>query len=976
MTLKIHLISHTHWDREWYLPFQNFRLRLVHLLDELLELLETDPQYKYFLLDGQTIVLDDYLQVRPEREEQIRALVQQGRLLIGPWHILPDEFLVSPEATVRNLLQGERSARRFGAKMQAGYIPDPFGHIAQMPQILRGFGIEAACLQRGLSDEPCELWWQAPDGSQVFLAYLRDGYGNAYALPTHQEDRFLSEVQRLANSLLPYSQARFHQQDGEGHLLFMQGTDHMRPPGSTPAALAAARGRMEGIEIEHSTLPRYLEGILSAIARNSTPLETVYGELRSGKRHPLLPGVMSARMWIKQRNHACEHLLEKWAEPFSLWAELAGQDPDSPQPGEGAFLSPVRVRRPQALLQQGWRLLMENHPHDSICGCSVDAVHEEMRPRFDQVEQIGEEITRQSLEALARAADTRLPPKLEQASSPQDSKAVVVFNPVSGPRRGWVQVDIPLSPGVENFEIVNEKGQGIPHQVVETFSREVMNATLDRDSLQSALGMVADARMASMAIRHITMQRHDHELKIEIYLADIGGPDWTAWNQALADLQAHLADPALTVFSLAARTIPQARTLVLASEVPGYGYRTFWMRPAPRAERRTPDEVSSEPPQIANELCSLTFDPRDATFTLHDKESGAVFARLNRFMDGGDSGDEYNYAPPAADTWVEEVQVKSVRVEGGAVQQFIEVELELCVPESLTPNRRTRSENLVPLRITTRAVLTAGVRGVQFSTRVDNRALDHRLRVHFLTPFKVQEAEYDGHFHVIKRPIGLPEFESSWIEQPRPEAHQRAFTRVATPSLALTLANRGLPEVEVSENYSGQLEISLTLLRCVGWLSRGDFSTRRGHAGPMLATPGAQMQGQAHFEYALIPGRSEDATGDYNEAYAFVSPLRAVAMPPNPGSLPAWASLVQVSQPAFEISAIKAAEDDPGAVIVRGYNLTGQDCPVRLELWRSFSRAERANLAEKPTASLEQDQNGGVHFLCKAHEIVTLKFSE
>jgi mannosylglycerate hydrolase len=198
----LHLISHTHWDREWYLPYQEFRLKLVLLIDRLLAILQADPNYRTFLLDGQTIVLDDYLELRPERAGELKELIQAGRLQIGPWHILPDEFLVSPEATIRNLLQGERTASRFGKRMPVGYIPDPFGHIAQMPQILLGFEIETACVQRGLADEPCEFWWQAPDGSRVLMAYLRDGYGNAAGLPVDQPERFVEQVTRLGDSLL------------------------------------------------------------------------------------------------------------------------------------------------------------------------------------------------------------------------------------------------------------------------------------------------------------------------------------------------------------------------------------------------------------------------------------------------------------------------------------------------------------------------------------------------------------------------------------------------------------------------------------------------------------------------------------------------------------------------------------------------------------------------------------------------------
>ncbi len=193
----LHLVSHTHWDREWYLTYQQFRLKLVHLVDLLLDILDREEDYRYFMLDGQTIVLDDYLQVRPERESDLRRYIQNGRILIGPWYILPDEFLVSPEATVRNLLEGDRDARRFGPKMRVGYIPDPFGHIGQLPQILRGFAIETASVMRGLGDEPNEFWWQAPDGSRVLMAYLRGGYGNAAGSFSADFAGFKNEAERL-----------------------------------------------------------------------------------------------------------------------------------------------------------------------------------------------------------------------------------------------------------------------------------------------------------------------------------------------------------------------------------------------------------------------------------------------------------------------------------------------------------------------------------------------------------------------------------------------------------------------------------------------------------------------------------------------------------------------------------------------------------------------------------------------------------
>jgi mannosylglycerate hydrolase len=388
----IHIVPHTHWDREWYLPFQSFRLKLVHLLDGLLDLLSADPRYTFFTLDGQTVLLEDYLEIRPEREAQIRQFIQTGRLVIGPWYTLPDEFLVSPEATIRNLLQGERDARRYGGKMKVGYIPDPFGHIGQMPQILSGFGIQSASVQRGLDEEPCEFWWQAPDGSRVLMAYLRDGYGNAWNLPASDPPPFLEMANRRAADLKPHSSVN--------HLLLMFGNDHTEPDPATSTAVEYCNQNAVDDAFLLNNLPAYLQAIRDEIATRNLSLPVVQGELRSSHRHHLLPGVLSTRVWIKQRNHACETLLERWAEPFSLFASQAAPqvDPNS-----------NRLNRPASILHQAWKLLMKCHPHDSICGCSIDAVHEEMRPRFDQVEQIGEEITLQSLQAIASAIDTQPP---------------------------------------------------------------------------------------------------------------------------------------------------------------------------------------------------------------------------------------------------------------------------------------------------------------------------------------------------------------------------------------------------------------------------------------------------------------------------------------------------------------------------------------------------------------------------------------
>ena len=216
------VVSHTHWDREWYQPFEAFRTRLVRMMDSLIDLLERDPDFKHFVMDGQTVPLDDYLEIRPDRRETIEKLVREGRLLAGPNYILPDEFLIGAEAWVRNLMVGIRSARKYGAVMEIGYSPDAFGHIAHLPAILRGFGLESVLIWRGVpnSIKTSEFRWAAPDGSEVLVLHFAHGYGHM-AVPPDDREGLSNYLGHLRSTLEPYTTTKY--------VLVPNGTDHLLP---------------------------------------------------------------------------------------------------------------------------------------------------------------------------------------------------------------------------------------------------------------------------------------------------------------------------------------------------------------------------------------------------------------------------------------------------------------------------------------------------------------------------------------------------------------------------------------------------------------------------------------------------------------------------------------------------------------------------------------------------------------------------
>ncbi|MDB5097042.1 MAG: glycoside hydrolase, family 38 [Cyanobacteria bacterium RYN_339] len=370
--LQLVVVPHTHWDREWYLPFEQFRVQLVRLVDQLLSMFASDPAYSHFMLDGQTIVLEDYLAIRPENAAVLADLITAGKIAVGPWYVLPDEFLVSGEAIVRNLQVGMAIARRFGRSMELGYLPDSFGHLAQMPQVFRGFGFDSASLWRGVGDDnPGTEWlWEGPDGSQVYVQWLAGGYGNLANLPTSEREAF-AKLQREVTKLQGLSRTRT--------FVLMNGSDHLMPQAFLPGHIEAFNALGDGWDVVQGSLA-------DAIARarmQATDLPVIKGELRGAADTSLLPGVLSARTYLKQENVHAQTLLERWVEPFAAVAAVTARRP-----------------YPAALLRHAWKTLLQNHPHDSICGCSVDEVHREMLTRFAQVRQLGGVLRDESIGAL------------------------------------------------------------------------------------------------------------------------------------------------------------------------------------------------------------------------------------------------------------------------------------------------------------------------------------------------------------------------------------------------------------------------------------------------------------------------------------------------------------------------------------------------------------------------------------------------
>jgi mannosylglycerate hydrolase len=440
---RIIVVPHTHWDREWYLPFERYRYFMVQMIDGLLQLLDQEEAYSHFLLDGQVALLEDYLAIKPESREALIKGVSEGRIGTGPWYTMPDEFLVSGEALIRNLMMGHQLGEAFGGVMKVGYLPDPFGHVSQMPQILRGFGIDVACMTRGVDWPQSEFYWEAPDGSRVLTHWFSLGYANALHLtedPSAFRYRGYENLESMLDALSEVATTDV--------LLLMNGNDHLEPQPGVSQIIHKLNAGMD-----HEITQGSLMDFFALVEERRPRLLTYNGEMRNAKHYPLLPGVLSSRIYLKQRNFRIQNLLEGYVEPVAAFASVLGED------------------YPAGFLREAWKLLLQNHFHDSICASSIDQVHQEMMTRFDKSEQIAE--------ALLADYLPRLAPHSAQGG---EEAGLLVFNPTSQKRSGkvevWVDVkSIRSDPSgrimleerlpSENFSLLSPEGEGIPYQVLE-----------------------------------------------------------------------------------------------------------------------------------------------------------------------------------------------------------------------------------------------------------------------------------------------------------------------------------------------------------------------------------------------------------------------------------------------------------------------------------------------------------------------------
>ena len=888
---RITLVAHTHWDREWYQPFEVFRAHLVEMLDEALDELERDSRLT-FTLDGQVALVDDYLELRPTAEPRIRALVEAGRLHVGPWYTQADTLLADDEAVLRNLVFGLRRAELLGGPMRVGYMPDQFGHAAQLPQLFRLLGIDGAVLWRGVGPErpPHAFRWIGPDGSEVTALWLQDGYGSGRRLPS-DPDGFADAVERTLERLGDWI--------GEMPILFPVGDDHVRLATWLPEAAAALAARHPGTEVR-------IGGYHEHLPQMGTPTHVVRGEMRSPAFSPVLAGVASARIREKQAAARATTLLLRYAEPLITMARQAG--------ASGSATN--------ELCRRAWRQLFHNQAHDSAAGCGIDAAHEDVKARYRWAEQLAVSARDQALRHLRVEAPAGV------------AGHVVVFNP--GPRAATVMVETELPVALLEGEVAARGPDGVLRPIQPLGGgdrRPVFEGEFPAAELAQYLGGV-DPRtpLFGKYLQGITAT----EVAPGTVRLDVGLGETPVAAESLVDDQRRVepllkrAERFKIVMHAGALSRP---ALIAGGPAPELSLVPIGVVAGkPTADQPLVARVEGPDPAIACGPLTVTA-LRDGTIEIHDAALG-LRVRANELVDDGDRGDLYHFDP--VDPMVRPTLKRAAVTESGPLRGRIEIEQELVIPAGLTVDRARRAAEPRTLSLRTEVTLRANSRAVGRVTRLENLATDHRLRALVHAPFRAERLDVDQGLAVVARPLDTAAL-GAGTERPAPTGQHQRFVDISDGARGVALLTRGLPEHEVRREDGRGTELALTLLRAVGWLSRGDLAVIDHAAGPILPTPAAQELGAHTFEYAVLLHAGDWSEGGVmTAARRYVAPPIAVT-PTGRHVTPAARALVEVEPEAVTLSAIYPAETGRG-VMARVVNASA--APVQATLRPSFAARE------------------------------------
>ncbi len=919
----VHVVSHTHWDREWYHTAGRFRQRLVELIDDLIN--DPPAEGESFLLDGQTIVIEDYLAVRPERRDALGALLAAGRLEAGPWYVLADELIPGGEALVRNLLVGTRVLRSFGCEPPPVlYCPDAFGHPAALPQLASGFGLELIVLWRGYGGARWPagdtVWWRGADGSRVLAFHLPpDGYELGARLPAGPNEA-RERWQRLRNILIGRSATKV--------LLVQNGADHHARQRQLREALERLRDAARPDKAHASSLGAFAAAVVGRAA--ALPLPAVTGELRDSYGYTwTLQGTFGTRAHEKRANAIVERLLGRDAEPWCAFA----------------WKKTGRSRAP--LVRAAWKALLQAHPHDTLCGCSIDEVAGAMEARIADARTEGEGLRTDALyDVLGHDA---VEARERKAHDPSAWKPHVLVRNRAARSRGGVAL-------VEVQEFVADAPVGAASAA--HVAAAPLVSTMTSQASKGASADKAAMRLLSLHAQVLT----------QCFAYDrIESPQHYPDNDLVVVSRVVAWVPPVPAYGVIA--IPLGHARPDAGEPPAG-------RSMPRGPFRPPgallpeQEVRASERTLENELLGVDIDDEGRVGV---RSAHGRIESLLLFEDRIDAGDLYT---PSIRGVAADARFAGVRLTHGGPLRG-ELIARWVFGRRPCNGERQAYEPLeeadgAPQRyaeLDVRFVVDAGAPFLRVFVAGRNAGSDHRLRIGFRTGIENAAIWADAAFGPVHRVPITASAEDIKREAPLPTAPLHRYVSLFGNHRGATIYSDGLAEYEATADG----DVLITLVRAVGQLSRNDLPERPGHAGWPTPTPGAQCHGPFEAELAYFPhGRRDDAavalierTTDDVLLPLVGTTLRSALEPPPPFCG------VELKGEGLTLSAIKES-DDGASLVLRCVNVLERPAAGAWRLGVPITQAWRARLDETAEERLTVGPDGAVEFVAREREIVTV----
>jgi mannosylglycerate hydrolase len=899
---KIYIVTYTHWDREFRFDFETTRMWLVRLWDNLIEIFNTDKKFKHFMADGQFVLIDDYLEVRPENEEALRSLAKEGKLQLGPWYTLPDSSSVNGEALIRNLMTGIGKSREFGSCMELGYSVFSFGQISQLPQIYSGFGIDKIIFYKHMNRNRSkydEFIWESPDGTKALASRLgseaRWNYFFAGHIPIvysrdpwHKDWRYdWGQMGKTFHLCDPKNYSSFHfltepetgfnpDKIKEGfkrtiatlkntafpeHLLFFDGTDFTEPHPETSDIIKLANEILGNeYEIIHSTLEEYFKAIKPIQEKQN--LDVVKGHMKDGPPGSVHTDVLSVHPELKRMNSLAENMLFRFAEPFATVA----------------FCTLGR-KYPKTLIDKALMYMFKSQAHDTLHGVGPNTLVSGVEHRLLQSRIIAENLLNESMQVITSAINTM---------DIGDSELfLVIFNASPYIRDEVIEayIDIPQEWNIESLIIQDKTGN--PVEIYELEKTANTKAGL----------------------------YHPRSRNMPFY-------------------------------------IDRYRILMRVENIPALGYKTFKVKYIEEVQYPYPHEdfdrvlvphspVARDTRNAENEYIKLKINP-DGSLQITDKQTGKVYDKLNYYLDEGQNGNQQRCMPLNIKKTVSTLGIPAeiaLTMNTNLIARF-EIKTGLKTAHHFDKSKNQRSYQSVIIPITTVISIKKDSPVIDVETTFNNTAKDHFLRVCFDTGIKSDKIASSVVFDTEEYPTS-PSKNGIFQRDDLTRHQQQTFMSINDGESGFTILNDSIRDYEVLNAEAGL--IAQSLIRSVELRIPCDNRF-------WLEYPGddsAQSLGRHTSRYGIFvhPGSWKEASV-YKFASEFNIPLKVAQFAKQQGSLPLEKSYLEIENSNIVLSALKKSEQRD-SVVFRVYNPTDEDIKTNIHFAGKIEQAYFTDLSER-----------------------------